>query len=186
MTINPLRKDTFNKPFLRNCSSNVVQYYVATCEMMRDRIHAVFHMNKKRAEDNETKHLEKLDEIWNSLTKKEIEQVNNLPRMWWFQHSDETGMTEKSEFDVYEYAKYFVLQEPHLLGKDTSTMIGTPFFGDKKWKPNTAVMYLMIEEESNGELKLHMVTMSNEHYEELQRDYDFVRYVNNCPVFKKK
>ena len=172
-------------PFLQGVSDNVIKYHNASCRMMEHRI-------KTRMKDlmGEDAFHDELDIIWKSLTAEEIEQVNKLPRMWWFQYIDENGqLTNKSELDVYPYAQYFVDQRPRLLGDDVSHLRGKPFFGDRTWKPNMAVMYLMLEEsDENGKVVLRMVSMSNEksHYEELQRDYDFVRYAGSSPIFKKK
>jgi len=178
-----------SRPFLHNVTNNVKNYYDVSCKMMEHRIKT--RLKDLRGED--ALH-DELDVIWNSLTDEEIEQVEKLPRMWWFQYSDDIGARQQSELDVYPYAQYFVDQKPHLLGDDVSHMKGKPFFGDKTWKPHMAVMPLMVETYEKWpsglivKSEVQLVSMSNEnsHYEELQRDYDFVGYARNIPIFKKK
>lgn len=171
--------------FLEGLSEAALKYHEVSNKMIQHRID-----NRMANWDNENPFLDELDDIWNNATEEEVSEMEKLPRMWWFQALTEDGnVTEKSELDVYPYAQYFVKQKPYLLGDDVSHMKGKPHFGDKTWKPNMAVFYLMVEDEdANGELVLEMKTMSNEikHYEELQENYEFLRYCDKCPVFKKK
>ena len=173
------------RPFLEGKSKTTLEYYKVSCERMEHRIKT--RMKDIRGEDV---FLDELDKIWYSATDEELQEIEELPRQWWFQHLDSNGqITQQSELDIYPYAQCFVKQRPHLLGDDVSHMKGKPFFGGE-WLPNRPFMYFLISEEvRNEELNemcntLRMVTMTNNSYQELQNKYDFIGYAHTAPIFK--
>lgn len=168
----------------------VKEYCRITDEMMRERI------RNKMVDwsDKERNYLEQLDEIWYKCSDEELDQIEENSSLWWF--GDQYG---KWEPDIYPYAAYFIAQEPRMIKYKrnvvgdqisfTPDMKGKPFFGDQKWRVGDPMLAFIIEEENDtGEtqIDLHMKLMSNRHYTELQDGYDFVRYINKIPVFKKK
>jgi hypothetical protein len=183
-----VNKDTYimtiqKRPFLEGKSETALKYYDISCKMMDHRIET--RMNDDW-HNEENIFLDQLDEIWRNATTEELQEIEDMPSQWWFQHLDKNGqVTQQSELDVYPYAQYFVKQKPHLLGDDVSIMKGKPFFGGE-WLPRRPVMFFMILEKTQGFDNLFMKTMSNTHYDDLQNGYDFVEYSGICPIFRSK
>lgn len=169
-------------------SPKVQEYKRINDEMMRARIR-----NKMVDMSNEERNCsEQLDELWYSFTEEEMDAAEAHSSLWWF--GDNYG---KWEPDIYPVAKYFIAQEPRMVryvrertGNDVifhHIMKSKPFLG-KEWNIGDAVLSLILEEPSEDgvEINLTMKLMSQRSYTELQDGYDFVRYINKIPVFKKK
>lgn len=163
--------------FLEGLTDRAKEYYYYSCKMMEHRI-----KTRLKEDWNEDGLVSILDDLWFGSNVVELEEIEKLPRMWWFQDTN-NGLV--SELDVYPYAQYFVKQRPHLLGDDVSHLKGTPYFSDK-WTPHTAYLVFVIQNEKDGMIEMNLKTMSNEHYVQLQNEYEFLEYSSTYPVFKKK
>lgn len=170
-----------NNTLLNGKSKLALEYHNISYAMMKNRI--ISKMDLYGDDRSEEKFTDALDEIWNLANEEELKEIESLPRLWWFQYSKDGYVQNISELTVYPYAQYFVAQEPLLLGDDVSLMKGKPYFGDKLYYPHDPVFYLgIIKEDENTEL----VTMTNRHYDELQDNYQFIRYINEkMPIFQK-
>lgn len=156
-------------------------YYEASCKMMDLRIE-----NKMKNTTEEDIITDKLDEIWNNANGLELKEIEDLPRRWWFQHIKNGLPMSESELDIYPYARHFIAQNPYLTGDDISHLKGKPYFFNHQWKSNQPVFYFCIQQTYTEGEGLEIVGMSNEHYDELQNNFDYLRHTGTLPTFKKK
>jgi hypothetical protein len=136
---------------------------------------------------------EQLENIWNNSTDEQKREIDDVPSYWWFQCVEDGMITLESELTKYDYAKYFINQEPVLtkIEKDKKTFFGNNF---DEYDVRLYFIYQKpLESRKKDEFEMPQIhlsveTMSHNEYELLQKRFKFDRYSHDekFPIFVEK